>query len=103
LCIIINERLIRTLFIIQQNFIRTKYFDREFDLLQYSQPLWIIQLESISMKFLLQHHHHAPCCSLVLTTTTRGGGCLLPKIFNGNKAKIKRRKENQRKPAKMVG
>jgi hypothetical protein len=39
----------------------------------------------------------------VLTTTTRGGGCLLPKIFNGNKAKIKRRKENQRKPAKMVG
>jgi hypothetical protein len=98
---IINERLIRTLFIIQQNFIRTKYFDRESDLLQYSQPLWIIQLESISMKFLLQHHHHAPPrCSLVLTTTTRGGGCLLPKIFNGNKAKIKKGKKINENPPK---
>ena len=67
---IINDRLIRTLFIIQQNFIRTKYFDRESDLLQYSQPLWIVQLENISMKLFLQHHHHTPRCSLVLTTTT---------------------------------
>ena len=94
---IINERLIRTLFIIQQNFIRTKYFDRESDLLQYSQPLWIIQLESISMKFLLQHHHHTPRCSLVLTTTTRGGGCLLPKIFNGKGGQVTKTKKTDKK------
>jgi len=53
---IINSILIRTLFIIQQNFIRTKYFDRESDLLQYSQSLWIIQLESMAMKLFLQYY-----------------------------------------------